>query len=269
MNKEKKLKWHENGYIISDLIIISIIITIICSQSFAVVGESSLALFGSVLNYNSIYLLVIIYFVFLKVKFGKKYFNYLNLFLIVVYFLASVTSFLTLLQSFGLKTLLSFVLNIVLVVYLFHTMFRDTRVWKEFKLGNSPFNEISNDMYLYILVIVVVFLLVVNLISTVYLSGVVLSVMDAIYAVLFGRYIYLYREYLDYNKKDINNKGNFDEVRNVIENTSEIVSEAASNVTDKIDEVIDDISSNLNNISDEVVEEKDNKSVKKKKKGDK
>ena len=235
-NKEKsKLNWYDSANVISTLIIISIVVIIICSQSFAVVGESSLALFGSVINYNSIYILALVYFVFLKFKFGKRYFNYLNLFLIFVYFLATVTSLLTLIQSFGLKTLLIFIMNSVLLIYLVHTLFRDSRVWKEFKLGKSPFNEISNDMYFYVLIILVIFTLAVNLISTVYLSGVILSFLDAIYMVLFGRFVYLYRDYLDFNKKDIDNEGNFDSVKESIQNVVDSASDKVQGVLDKTD----------------------------------
>lgn len=201
-NKENKIKWYESGNVITTLIIVTILATIFCSQSFAVVGTFDISIFTSVINHNSLYLVVLIYFVLLKTKSGKKYFNYLNVFLIFFYFIAMITSFLTLIQSFSLNTIIDFLKNSVLVVYLTHTFFRDTILWKELKLGASPFNEVKNDNYYYALLVLVVFNLVINLISTVVLSGLFISVLDAMYLLLFGRYIYLYREYLDYHKLD-------------------------------------------------------------------
>ena len=258
-NKIKKItNWYDSGYVISNLIILIIIVTIICSQSFVVTRDSSIAFFGSIINYNSIYLLVLVYFVLLKVKIGKRYFNYLNLFLVFLYFLASVTSFLTVIQSFGLKTLLDFVLNLVILIYLFHTMFRDTRIWKEFKLGNSPFNELTNDMYFYVLIVICLFTLAVKLISTVYISGVILSLLDSIYVVLLGRYIYLYRDYLDYNKKDIDNEGNFDEIKDNIHEITTDISEKVEEVTKEVDEKIDSAVEKVEEVTKDVNEKIDN-----------
>ena len=234
-NENKDIKWYESGNAITSIIIGIIIVTIVCSQSFAVVGKnSSLSIFSSVINHNSIYLLVLIYFVVLKTKWGKRYFNYLNVFLIIIYFLATITSLLTVIQSFSLNTILAFLVNLVLTVYLFHTMFRDTLVWKELKLGNSPFNELTNDSYYYTLFVLVVISLVVNLISTVVVSGLFISILDALYILLLGRYIFLYREYLDYNKIDSNNKGNFNEIRENISNDLKEVRDTFEDVGDTI-----------------------------------
>ncbi len=228
MKGKNKLKWYDNGGVITDLIILTILAVIVCSQSFAVVGKSSLEIFSSVINHNSIYLLVLVYFLLIKIKAGKMYFNYLNLFLVFMYFIISITSLLTVIQSFSINTLLSFLLYVTILIYLFHTMFRDTRVWKEFKLGNSPFNEIKNDTYYSIMAFLVAVMLVVNLISTVVVSGVLIAFLDSIFYLLFGRYIYLYRSYLDDKKKDINNKGNFDSLRADIKET-------VDNIKDKTD----------------------------------
>ena len=135
------------------------------------------------------------YFIFLQFKTGKKYFNYLNIILIFVYVITSITSFLTMIQSFTLINVLSFCLHFALMIYLAHTMLRDTRFWKEFHLSSSPFNEISNDSGFYMVCVLSIFLLMVNLISTAIVSGVVISLLDTIYYLLFGRYIYLYYEY--------------------------------------------------------------------------
>lgn len=262
MKKEDNntVKWYDNAGLISTLIIVVILMMLISSQSFAVVGDSSFRLFSSVINHNTSYLLILVYFVAIRTSFGKKYFNYFNVFLIFIYLLLSITSFLTVIQSFSLNTIFIFVENIVLLVYLFHTMFRDTRTWKEFKLGDSPFNEIPNDYYFTTLLALITFTLIVNLISTVVISGLVVSIFDAIYIVLFSRYIYLYREYLDENKLDVNNDGNFDSIKETlnqdIEEIKQTISDVKDNIKDKTDDFIDkhDIDEKIDDVKGKIKE---------------
>jgi len=243
--KKEKLKWYESGYCITALIIATIVAAIICSQSFAVVGDSSLSVFSSVINHNASYLLILIYFIVLMTNKGKKYFNYLNIFLIFIYLISTITSFLTLIQSFSLNTIYLFLENIILLIYLVHTMLRDTRLWGELHLSKSPFNEISNEGYYYAIVVVVVFGLVINLISTVVISGLFVSILDTIYVLLFGRYIYLYRDYLDYNKLDSENEGNFDDIKKDIKDALD-----KTDLDDKIVDTVDKITGKTKNKSE-------------------
>ena len=256
MDKDKKLKWYDSGNNITTCIIIIVLLTIICSQAFAVVGSNTISIIASVISHNTIYLLISIYFIGLKTYIGKKYFNYLHVFLMFIYFVLSVTSFLTVIQSFSLNTVLSFSINVIVLIYLFHTMFRDTRVWKEFKLGNSPFNEITNDFYFNTLVILVIISLFVNLISTVVLSGLVISILNALYITFLGRYIYLYRDYLDKKRLDINNKGNFDnlrkEVKEDLEEISGIIKDKTEDTVSKVNETIKETKDNLEDIGENI-----------------
>ena len=84
-NKKKENSWYHNGSKIVNVIILTILLIIVCSQSFANSNGFSLTLFGSVINHNSVYLFVLIYFILIRFNFGKKYFNYLNLILIFLY----------------------------------------------------------------------------------------------------------------------------------------------------------------------------------------
>ena len=129
MDNNNKIKWYESGNIITTFIIITILAAIFCSQSFAVIANGDFSIFSSVVNHNSLYAVVLVYFVLLKTRFGKRYFNYLNACLIFFYLIATVTSVLTLIQSFSLNTIIGFLKDIVLLVYLTHTMLRDSRVW--------------------------------------------------------------------------------------------------------------------------------------------
>lgn len=257
-NKKKENLWYHNGSKIVNMIILTILLIIVCSQSFANSNGFSLTLFGSVINHNSVYLFVLIYFILIRFNFGKKYFNYLNLILIFLYGLTTVTSFLTLVQAFSLNTVLEFAINFMLLVYLFHTMLRGTIVWKDFKLSNSPFNELTNENLYYIIIVLSVFILIVDLISTAVIRGIVISLLDAIFLVLFARYIYLYRKYLDDNKIDIDNIGNFDEVRKTIDDTMDSAHDKVQEVLDKteIDEKIQGVLDKTE-IDDRIVEVKD------------
>ena len=251
MKKDNKIKWYDSGKNIVTFIIIILLLTIICSQAFAVVGSKNVNIITSVISHNTIYLLILIYFIGLKTYAGKKYFNYLNVFLMFIYLVLSITSFLTVVQSFSLNTILSFSINIIVLIYMFHTMFRDTRVWREFKLGNSPFNEITNDVYFNTLIIMVIISLFVNSISTVVISGLIISILNALFVTFLGRYIYLYRSYLDNMKKDINNDGNFDSIKkdfkDDLERVGKIISDVGENVKEKADDVVNIINSNVKN----------------------
>lgn len=265
MEKKSKMKWYDNASTITTLLIGIILIIIVCSQSFVAPTNFSIELFESILNHNSVYLLVLIYFCFIKFPVGKKYFNYFNVFLIFIYFLAMITSFLTVIQSFSLNTILSFIENFLFVLYMVHTLFRDTRLWKEFNIHRSPFNELSNDWYYYSIVVVSCGLLAVNLISTVVIRGVIISILDCFYILLLGRYIYLYHDYLDEKELDSNNEGNFDDIREKVhENVQEVldkteiddkIMDASNTIEEKVNDFIDEkgIDKVINNTTDKII----------------
>ena len=224
-DKKQNIKWYDSANMITTLIIIVIGLIIICSQSFTLGKDSSFALFTSVINHNSVYLFILIYFVLLKFYIGKRYFNYLSVLIIFIYFITTTTSFLTLIQSFSLNTVLDFMLNFFIFIYLVHSLLKDTRIWREFYLSKSPFNEISNDFMFYSIIVLSIFLLAVNLINTVVMSGVIISVLDTVFLLLLARYIYLYRRYLE-EKKHIggDEKVNLDDIKNKINEVDKKVS---------------------------------------------
>ena len=148
------------------------------------------------------------------------------------YLVNTITSFLTVIQDFSLSTVLSFSIVFVLFIYIIHTFLRDTRLWKDFNMKVSPFNELTNDWYFYTLIVLSTGLLIVKLISTLLFSGVILSLFDCLYIIILGRYIYLYRDYLDDKNKDSNNSGNFDEIKDLVKDT---IDDAATQIKKVID----------------------------------
>lgn len=248
-DKKKQVAWYDNPNLITSLIIGLIVLIIILSQSFAVNNNLSVAnILSSILNHNVFYLLIGAYFIILKTKFGKKYFDFLNIFLILLYTLTTITSLLTVFQSFGLESLLCFAIDFMIIIYVIHTFLRSTRIWKSMNLGNSPFNEIKNDGYFYSVLVMSIILLAVNLISTTSLDGTFLTLMDTGFTILFIRYIYLYGAFLDSKKISVNNEGNFDEIREAVkESVDNFVSET------KLYEKVEKINDKVVDMSEEVV----------------
>ena len=245
MELEKKktdIEWYDNPGIVTNVIIALIAVIIILSQSFAINNNlSTQEILRSIINHNSVYLIVLVYFVALKTKIGKRYFDFLNVFLILLYFITGVTSILTVFQSFSLETLISCAMHLVLFIYLFHTFFRRTRVWREFHLTKSPFNEIKNDAYFYSITVLVVLLLAIDLIATTTFDGTVLALFDAIYMVLFSRYVYLYGCFLDNKEKKINPTTSIEEIKEKVEEVKERLDDVVDDIQDKVEGVVKEV----------------------------
>lgn len=245
--KQVEVEWYDNPGIITNIIIALIAIIIILSQSFAINNNlSTQAILSSIINHNSVYLIVLVYFVALKTRVGKRYFDFLNVFLVLLYFITAITSILTLFQSFSLETFVGCLLHLSLFIYLFHILFRRTRVWKEFHLNRSPFNEIKNDAYFYAIFVFTIFILAIDLIATTTPDGTILACLDAFFMILFARYIYLYGCFVDNKEKKINPTTSIDEIKEKVEE-----------VKDKLDEVVDDIKDTVGDTVDSVMKEVD------------
>ena len=151
---------------------------------------------------------------------------------------------------------MSLFIHVFIVLYLVHTFFRGTRIWKEFKLSKSPFNEFSNEGYFYTVVILGVILLAINLIMTTSFHGTVLSLLDCSFTYLFARYIYLYWQYLDLKKIDSKNTGNFDTITDTVveevKETLDEVKEVMDKVSDKFEEPVEKLSEAVNKVEDKV-----------------
>ena len=108
---DKKIKWYNSANMITSLIIGTILLIIVFTQSFALGRNGTVELFTSIINHNSIYLFILFYFILIKFYIGKRYFNYLSALLIFMYFITTITSFLTLIQAFSLNSTLLFLSN--------------------------------------------------------------------------------------------------------------------------------------------------------------
>ena len=235
-NKDNTVKWYDNGSIITTLIIIVISSIIVFSQSFALGKITSFGLFTSIINHNSIYLSILVYFIIVKLPAGKRYFNYLSVFIIFIYFIMATTSLLTLIQSFSLNTLLEFLLNFLMLMYLIHALLKDTRVWREFYLSKSPINDINNEIMFYTIGVVTIILLAVNLINTIVISGVIISILETIFILLFSRYIYLYREYLERKKNNMS----LDDIKKTLKEVDKKVSDTVDDIGKRVNDFVEE-----------------------------
>ncbi len=206
---QKEKEWYDNPNILTNLLTCFIALIIIFSQAFAVkhnLGANDIL--RSLLNYNSIYILVLVYFIMIKNHIGRRYFNFLNILLILVYFLNTFASVLTVFQSFSVFSLMNCALNFILLFYITYTFTKDTRFYKELRLDRIPFDEVTNEWYFYVVSILAVFLLVSDLVIVSNFHSVVLALFNCIYIILFSRYVYLYNCHLESrNQKSIKKKG--------------------------------------------------------------
>lgn len=283
MNLEEKKEvksWYDKPRFVTNVVTLLLFGILVYSQSIS--SNSDLTgweLFRNIMNVNLLYVIILLYFILIRFRVGKRYFNYCNLFLILLYFFVTMTSLLSIISSFDLLLFLVLLINITLFIQMSHTFLRGTVTWKEFKMERSPFNEIKGNTYFVIVFVLSTLYLVINLISSGEFTGVVLTLFVALYYMFFSRYIYLYGVYLDSIDKDKDNSGNFGEVKEkMVDSVNKAINDDkidnfVDNTRDKIDNMIDDVTEKIEGLSGEddghkevTLDEEEVASVKKKKK---
>lgn len=198
MKNNKEKDWFDSPRMVTYVIIGLLIVLIILSQSFAINSQLGTSdIIRSILNHNSIYVLTLIYFVMLHFKVGKKYFDHLNVIMLVFFGLITLASMFTVFQSFGLASLLQLGINILFTVYFLYAFISNTVIGKEFHLSTSVIVELKNEQYFYLITTLLVIHLVVTLINSTSFESIVISLLEVLFYFLFARYISLYKEYDD------------------------------------------------------------------------
>lgn len=198
MNKNKEKDFFDSPSMITYILIGLLVVLIILSQSFAIQSHMAAGdIFRSIINHNSIYLVSLIYFILIRVKFGKKYFDYLNVVMFVFYLLTTFASLFTIFQSFGFDSILNLAFNVLITLYFGYSFFTSTVIGKDLRLSDSPLAEINNGQYYYLLIGIIAISLIVSLVSVNSFEDVVVYLLEAIYQFMFVRYIYLYKEYIE------------------------------------------------------------------------
>ena len=198
MNKSSEKEFFDSPSMITYILIGLLVVLIILSQSFAIQSHMEAGdIFRSIINHNSIYLVSLIYFILIRVKFGKKYFDYLNVIMFVFYLLTTFASLFTIFQSFGFDSILNLAFNVLITLYFGYSFFTSTVIGKDLRLSDSPLSEINNGQYYYLLIGIIAISLIVSLVSVNSFEDVVVHLLEAIYKFMFVRYVYLYKEYIE------------------------------------------------------------------------
>ena len=198
MNKSSEKDFFDSPSMITYILIGLLVVLIILSQSFAIQSHMEAGdIFRSIINHNSIYLVSLIYFILIRVKFGKKYFDYLNVVMFLFYLLTTFASLFTIFQSFGFDSILNLAFNVLITLYFGYSFFTSTVIGKDLRLSDSPLAEINNGQYYYLLIGIIAISLIVSLVSVNSFEDVVVHLLEAIYKFMFVRYVYLYKEYIE------------------------------------------------------------------------
>ena len=198
MKNNKEKDWFDSPRMVTYVIIGLLIVLIILSQSFAINSQLGTSdIIRSILNHNSIYVLTLIYFVMLHFKVGKKYFDHLNVIMLVFFGLITLASMFTVFKSFGLASLLQLGINILFTIYFLYAFISNTVIGKELHLSTSVIVELKNEQYFYLITTLLVVHLVVALINSTSFESIVISLLEVLFYFLFARYISLYKEYDD------------------------------------------------------------------------
>lgn len=200
----KEKEWYDDENLITSMLIGLLILIIILSQSFAIRNQLGLGfMVRSLLNYNSIYLIFLTYFILIKTKFGKRNFNICNVFLIIIQILVTLASLFNIFQGFHLTTIANFILNISLSCYMVNSLLKDTSLWERLHLDKIPFEKITNIQYFYIVSALAGLSLILGIFSSFSFDTVVLSLLEAMLMVGIARYLYLWTNYQEKRKQEL------------------------------------------------------------------
>lgn len=196
MNDRKEKEWYDDANIVTSVLIGILILILIISQAFAIRHQMGIDyMLRSLFNYNTVYVFFLSYFVLLKTKVGKRYFQLMNVILIILEVLVLFGSILNVIQFFGLGTLFHLIMNLVLLTYMGYVLLKETKIWELFHFDGLQLHLIKNNQFFTALSFINIIILVIELIDSIEFDHVVLKLMECIYMIGFARYLYLYQDY--------------------------------------------------------------------------
>ena len=105
----------------------------------------------------------------------------------------------------------------------------------------------------------------IDLIATTTFDGTILSCLDAIFMVLFARYIFLYGCFLDNKEKKINPTTSVEEIKEKVEQVKDKLDEVVDDITDSVEKKIDSVQEVIDGTLSDKKEDTTKKETKKKK----
>lgn len=206
MTNKQEREWYYDANTITSLMIGIIVLLLISSQAFAIRNQMGIEyMLRSLFNYNSFYLIFLAYFVLLKTKIGKRYFNIMNLVLLSLEILVLFGSAIDVIQFFSLSTIFALILNLILFIYMAYVYLKDTRIWNMFHLDALQIQIVKNSQFFITITSVSLIILLIELITSIEFDHVVLKMLECLFIVGYTRFLYLYQDYKE-KKQEITEK---------------------------------------------------------------
>lgn len=190
MDKEiKDIKFLNDPTQITNILIVGLLIYMLVSIIYSYISDLGLL---DLIGNHFFYIVLTIYFILLKVQFGKKHFSYMNVVLVLLLCINFIGSLFNILTTFNFTTLFSLFVDILLLSYFSNSFF------SKYLENIKPLKRINNTKIFYILSFILILLHIMLLIKyfTV-LPGIKICkyIMQLLILLFFTRYIYLYKKY--------------------------------------------------------------------------
>ncbi len=174
---------------ITNGIIVSLLLYMLISIIYNYISDLGLLdLFGK----HFFYILLTLYFILLKTKFGKESFSYMNVILAILLGIKALGSFFNLLTTFNFETLLS------LFVYGFFFLYFINAFFYKYLEKINKIKNINNKISFYLLcsiLFILYLLLLIKYIKVYSVVKIIGMIIECIILVFFARYIYLYKNF--------------------------------------------------------------------------
>ncbi len=188
-NEIKEIKFLNAPFKIANILIVLLLIYMLLSIGYNYISDLGLL---DLIGNNFFYIVLSIYFILLKTKFGKERFSYMNLVIAILLAINFLGSFFNLLTTFNFTTSFSLIANVLFITYFVNTFF-----YKYIK-KISIINNLNNKFIFYaisIILIILYILMLIKYISVFPMIKIIKYIVEFVILVLFARYIYLYKEY--------------------------------------------------------------------------
>ena len=188
-NTIKNIKFLQDPYNISNVLLVSTLAYLLISIIYSYINNQGLL---DLIRNSFFYIALCLYFILLKIEFGKKHFSYMNLVIAVILLVSSTISCFNILTKLNFKTIFSLMVYLIMTIYFINSFF-----YKYVKKIDI-FKRVNNKLTFYILSIVLIVLYVIMFVKyfkVLAILKLINYVVELIILLFFSRYIYLYKQY--------------------------------------------------------------------------
>jgi len=195
---ERERDWYDDPNILTTVIALILGLILILSQTYAIRNHLGLwYMIRSLINYSSVYVILLAYFILLKTKVGKRYFVLMNIILGFMFAILSLGSIFSMIQFFKLETIFTFLQNTLVFFYFVKVLWRDTKLYSMFGFSKIPFDKVTNDYYFYGISALFILGMILSFVDRPPFDSFVLLLLQTLFFIGFVRYLYLYQEYCE------------------------------------------------------------------------